>query len=258
MKLYLRYLSIHLRSAMQYKASFFLTVFGQLLTSFSAFLSIYFLFDRFRQVDGFTFSEVLLCFAVVLMAFSLAECFARGFDTFSGMIGNGEFDRILVRPRGAVFQVLASKVELSRIGRLMQAVIVLAYAVPSSGVAWNPGKAAVLVLMVASGTVVFSSLFVVYASLCFFTTEGLEVMNILTDGGREFGQYPFSIYGERVLKFLTYVVPLALFQYYPFLYLIGRAGHPAYALLPLAGFLFPLPCALLWKWGLRHYRSTGS
>ena len=66
-----------------------------------------------------------------------------------------------------------------------------AYAVPSSGVAWNPGKAAVLVLMVASGTVVFSSLFVVYASLCFFTTEGLEVMNILTDGGREFGQYPF-------------------------------------------------------------------
>lgn len=28
-------------------------------------------------------------------------------------------------------------------------------------------------------------LFIVYAALCFFTTEGLEVMNIFTDGGRE-------------------------------------------------------------------------
>ena len=36
------------------------------------------------------------------MAFALAECFARGFDTFASMLGNGTFDRILVRPRGTV------------------------------------------------------------------------------------------------------------------------------------------------------------
>ncbi|MCE5234832.1 MAG: ABC-2 family transporter protein [Clostridiaceae bacterium] len=258
MKLYLTYLTIHLKSRMQYKASFFLTVLGQFLVSFSTFLGMYFLFERFHAVEGFTFSEVLLCFASILMSFSLAECFARGFDTFSRMIGNGVFDRILVRPRNEIFQVLATEVDFSRLGRLLQAVLVLAYAIPASGVFWSGEKVLTLLMMIVCGALVFAGLFVVYAALCFFTTEGLEFMNILTDGGREFGAYPFSVYGKGVLRFLTYAVPLALFQYYPFLYLVGRSENALYRFLPLVSLLFLLPCYLLWKLGLRHYKSTGS
>ena len=202
MRLYLRYFAIHLKCQMQYKTSFFLTALGQFLTSFTAFLSVYFLFDRFHQVEGFAFEEVLLCFSVVLFAFSLAECFARGFDTFPSMIGNGEFDRILVRPRSLVFQVLASKMEFSRFGRLLQAVLMLAFALPRCDVEWTAARIGVLLLMVVCGMALFAGLFVVYASLSFFTLEGLEFMNIFTDGAREFGQYPFSIYGKRVLGFL--------------------------------------------------------
>lgn len=258
MKLYLTYLSIHLKSRMQYKASFFLTLLGQFLVSFSFFLGMYFMFERFHQVEGFSFSEALLCFAAVLSAFSLAECFARGFDTFSRMIGNGVFDRILVRPRSEVFQVLATEIDFSRLGRLLQSAAVLAYAIPASGVVWSFDKVLTPVLMIVCGTLVFSGLFLVYAALCFFTTEGLEFMNILTDGGREFGAYPFSVYGKGVLKFLTFVVPLALFQYYPFLYLVGRSENVFYMLLPLASLLFLLPCYALWRVGLRRYKSTGS
>ena len=101
---------------------------------------------------------------------------------------------------------------------------------------WTGDKIFTLVLMIVSGVVVFAGLFIVYAALCFFTTEGLEVMNIFTDGGREFGRYPFSVYGEGVLKFFTYVVPLALFQYYPFLYLIGRSDNVLY--------MFPATCGV--------------
>ncbi len=258
MKLYLKYFTIHLKSQMQYKVSFFLTLIGQFLTSFSAFLGIYFMFERFNQVEGFAFSEVLLCFSVVLIAFSIAECFARGFDTFSSMIGNGEFDRIMVRPRNEIFQILASKIELSRIGRLIQAIIIFAYAIPTSGINWTFDKIITVLLMIISGTVIFSGLFVIYAALCFFTTEGLEFMNIFTDGGREFGRYPLSIYGSGVLKFFTYVIPLALFQYYPFLYLIGRSDNTLFMLLPLIGMLFLIPCYVVWKIGLKHYKSTGS
>lgn len=258
MRLYFKYFSIHLKSQMQYKTSFFLTVLGQFFTSFSAFLVIYFMFARFNSVEGFTYSEVLLCFAVVLLSFSLAECFARGFDAFYSIISNGEFDRILVRPRGAVLQVLASKIEFSRLGRLLQAVLVFCYAIPASGIMWTGDKIFTLVLMIVSGVMVFAGLFIVYAALCFFTTEGLEVMNIFTDGGREFGRYPFSVYGEGVLKFFTYVVPLALFQYYPFLYLIGRSDNVLYMVLPLAAWLFLIPCYILWRVGVRHYKSTGS
>lgn len=231
---------------------------GQFLVSFTAFLGVYFMFSRFNSVKGFTFSEVLLCFAVILTSFSLAECFVRGFDAFSGIISNGEFDRIMVRPRNEILQVLASRIEFSRIGRLLQALAMFAYAIPASGLDWTLAKILTLMFMLAGGFVVFSGLFILYASFCFFTIEGLEFMNIFTDGGREFGRYPFSVYGEGVLKFLTYVIPLALFQYYPWLYLIGKSDNPYYMFLPLVGMLFILPCLLFWRLGVRHYRSTGS
>lgn len=258
MRLYIKYASIILRSQMQYKASFVMTSIGQFLTAFTTFLGMYFMFSRFDSVNGFSFSEVLLCYAVILTAFSLAECFVRGFDAFGGIISNGEFDRIMVRPRNEILQVLASRIEFSRIGRLLQAIAIFIYAIPTSGVIWSFDKIITVIFMITGGFFVFSGLFIIYASICFFTIEGLEFMNIFTDGGREFGKYPLSIYGEGVLKFFTYIVPLALFQYYPFLYLIGRTANIAYMFLPLVGILFLIPCLMFWRIGIRHYKSTGS
>lgn len=258
MRLYARYFIIQLKGQMQYKASFFLTITGQFLTAFSVLLGIWFMLSRFHQVEGFTFSDILLCFAIVWMAYSLSETFARGFDHFAVMIGNGEFDRIMVRPRSTVLQVLGSRIEFTRLGRLIQAVFVFCYAIPASGVVWSADKIITLVLMILSGSLVFSGLFLIYAALCFFTTEGLEFINIFTDGGREFGTYPLVIYGSGVLKFFTYVIPMALFQYYPLLYLLGRTENKAYMFLPLLAILFLVPCYALWRIGVKHFKSTGS
>jgi ABC-2 type transport system permease protein len=258
MGLYAKYIAIHLKSQMQYKTSFFLTIIGQFLVSFTVLLGLYFLMNRFYRVDHFTLQEVLLCFATVLMAFSLAEGFARGFDQFPQMISNGEFDRVLVRPVSVVFQILAGKVEFTRLGRFTQAVLVFCYAIPASGIVWTWDKILTLILMVVCGMFVFMGLFLVYAAVAIFTIEGIEFMNVLTDGGREWGTYPYSIYGEGVLKFLTYIVPLALFQYYPLLYLLGMEESPLYMFLPLIALLFLIPCYAIWRFGLRRYKSTGS
>jgi len=258
MKLYLKYFAIHLKSHMQYKATFVLNVFGRIFISFATVAGVLFMFTRFNEVDGFTLSQTLLCTAIVTMAFSMTEVFARGFDIFPRLLGNGEFDRCLVRPRSIIFQVLASHMELYRLGIFIQAVAVLCYAIPHSGIDWTWDKILTLVLMIACGALVFFALYIVYASFAFFTTEGLEFMNILTHGGREFGRYPFAVYGGGVLKFLTYVVPLALIQYYPLLYLLGREQSKLYMFTPLLGLLFLLPGYGFFRLGLRRYKSTGS
>ena len=258
MNLYMKFFAIHLKSQMQYKTSFFFTSLGQFLVAFATFLSLSFLFDRFGYVEGFTFEEVLICFAVMMIAFSTAELFGRGFDVFPRLLGNGAFDRALVRPRNVIFQVLASQMEFSRIGRFVQAIAVFIYALPRSGIDWTWDKVAVLALMIVCGALLFFGLFVVYAAFSFFTVEGLEFMNILTDGGREHGRLPFSVYGDGILKFLTYVVPLALVQYYPLLYLIGREDGIFYALTPVLSLLFLIPCYGFFRFGLSRYKSTGS
>lgn len=255
--LYTHYFKIQFHSAMQYKTSFLLTCIGQFLVSFNVFLGVFFMFQRFHSVKGYTYSEVLLCFGITLMEFSLAEMVARGFDTFSSMISNGVFDRIMVRPRNEILQVLGQKIEFTRIGRMLQAIVMFSYGITKSGVDWTAAKIATVIFMLLGGAAVFCGIFLIYASICFFTLEGLEFMNILTDGAREYGKYPVNIYGNKVLLLCTFVVPYALVQYYPLLFLLGR-GAWWYAFLPAGGFLFLIPCYLFWGFGLHHYKSVGS
>ena len=256
--LYMRYVSTNVRCVMQYKTSFVLTVVGQFLVSFTVFLGIFFMFQRFPQVEGFTYSEVLLCFSVMLLEFSLAEMFARGFDAFSGMVRKGEFDRILVRPRNEILQVLGSKFELTRIGRMVQAVVMFVYGIAESEVRWSFSKVLTVLFMLIGGTAVFTGLFMIYAALCFFTLDGLEFMNVFTDGAREYGKYPIGIYGKKMLLFTTFIIPYALVQYYPLLYVLGRRTERIFMFLPLLACWFLVPALLLWKFGVRHYKSSGS
>lgn len=260
MRLYLRYILILFKSQMQYRTSFWLLTIGQFFLPFTVFAGLYFLFERFGQIQGWAFAEVALCFAVIHMAFSLSECFVRGFDSFSSLVVNGDFDRILVRPRSTVLQVLGSRFEFTRVGRLLQSLAVLAWSVAHLGADWTLIKAALLVLMVTSGVFIFSGIFILAATLCFWTVQGLEVANIFTDGGREMAQYPLNIYQKWVSRFFTFVIPFGCVNYLPLLYILDKHEGPAllHILAPLAGFVFLLPCLLIWRIGVRHYRSTGS
>jgi ABC-2 type transport system permease protein len=192
------------------------------------------------------------------LAFSLTEIFTKNFQNIPRLIGNGQFDRSLVRPRGILFQTVASRVDFCRFGRTLQAVIVFVYAIPNSGVLWSLDKIFTLFLMVVCGSLVFSALFLISATFSFFFTQGFDFMNIFTFGGREHGSYPFSIYGKEVLRFLTFVIPLALFQYYPLLYLLNIERSKFYMLIPLLGLLILVPAYGFFQFGLRHYKSTGS
>ncbi len=259
LQLYLRFVSMHVSSAMEYKTSFFMSVFGMTLTSLASFFAVWVLFARFHSVDGYTFSEILLCHSTVWMSFSFSEIFLRGFDTFSGQVQSGGFDRILLRPRSELLSVLCARIEFARIGRFLQSAAVMAYAVCTAELEWTLIRIFAYLLMILGGTVFFCALMVCHAAFCFFTIEGLEFMNIFTNGGKELGSYPLDIYGSPALiRFFTFLVPLACAQYYPFLYLTGRSDSVLHLLSPLWTFLFLGAVLIFWKIGVWHYQSTGS
>ena len=258
MKLYLNLIALNLKSQMQYKVSLFLSTIGQFITAFTTFFGLYFIFSRINGVDDFTYQQVLLCFAVVMMSFSIGEMFGGGLAVFPRMLGNGEFDRALVRPRSIILQVLMPNMDFTRLGLLMQAVMVLCYAIPMSGITWTFEKIVTLCLMMLCGSALFFALFLINAACSFFTVEGLDILNIFTYGARQFGRYPFSVYGNGVLKLLTFVIPLALIQYYPLLYLLDREGSKLFMFLPLVSLLFLIPSYGFFRFGLSKFKSTGS
>ncbi|MGG0176426.1 ABC transporter permease [Gottfriedia acidiceleris] len=260
MGLYFKYLLILFKSQMEYRTSFWLLTSGQFLIPFSMFAGLYFLFERFGQIKGWTFYEVALCFAIIHMAFALSECFARGFDSFSSLVASGNFDRVLVRPRSTIVQVMGSKFEFTRIGRLLQSLIVLIWALNNLSIEWSSMKVVTIILMIISGVFIFTGIFILAATMCFWTIQGLEVVNIFTDGGREMAQYPLNIYQKWVTKFFTFVIPFGCVNYLPLMYVLDKTDGKAYLymLSPVAGIIFIIPCLLVWQIGVRHYRSTGS
>lgn len=257
-KLYMMYVSNIVKSIMQYKLSFVLMFIGRFLVSFSGFVSLAFLFSDFTDIKGYSYSDVLLCFSIMQMSFSLAECFGSSFKVFSGIIRSGEFDRMLLRPRSPILQVVGTKFEIGRLGALITAIVTLVIGIRGSEMDWGLSNVLTLLFMIFGGTMLFIALFLVEAAFCFFTIADGGILNMLTYGAKEHGKYPMDIYGKGIMNFCTYIIPYALVQYYPLLYLLGKTDRWWYALYPFGAVLFLLLSYALWRYGMRNYKSTGS
>lgn len=262
--LLVRYAIASVRAQMQYPASAAMLAFGHLLATGIEFLAAWALFGRFGDVRGWTLGEVALFYGLVNVAFSFADLLTRGFDVLgTDFIRTGNFDRILLRPRSAALQLVGHELRLSRLGRTLQGAAAIAYATWATGMTWSAGDVAVAIAAVAGGAALFAGLFVLQATLAFWTVESLEVANVLTYGGVQAAQYPLNLYAGWFRSVLIFVVPIAAVTYYPSLAILGRAdplGAPAWFLpaAPALGFLFLGFSLFVWRFGVARYTSTGS
>ena len=263
LRLYRRFIGARLRAQMQYRASFMMMMIVTGLGIATELLAIVILLNRFGNLGGWSVGEIALLYGLASVAFGLAEMVGAGFDAFPTTIRRGEFDQILLRPAGAFIQVLSADFQLRRLGRINQGVVALLLAFSWTYIAWTPLTALYLGLVLLSGMVMFTALFVFGATLCFWTVESIDVLYSVTDGGNRLASYPLPIYHEVIQRVFTFFVPLAFVSYIPAVYLLDRPeadDWPAWLplLSPLAALLLALAARVAWGIGVRHYRSTGS
>ena len=227
-------------------------------------VAVWALFDRFGDVQGWRIGEVALFYGLVNCMFAIADALGRGFDVLgTEFLRTGTFDRLLLRPRPLALQLMGHDVRVSRLGRLMQGVAVLAFGTAQAGVVWTSDAVAIALFALAGGVALFLGILVLQGTLSFWTVESLEVANVLSYGGVQAAQYPLALYARWFRRVLTFAVPLACVAYYPVLAILGKAdplGAPGWAgmVSPLAGFVFLAAAFGAWRIGLRHYASTGS
>jgi ABC-2 type transport system permease protein len=228
------------------------------------FIGVWALFERFGHLQGWTIGEVALFYGLVNVTFSVSDSVTRGFDIFGAVfVKTGGFDRLLLRPRTTVLQLLGYELRLTRIGRLVQGAGVFAVGAVMTDFQWSAPTIAILAFAVAGGAALFSGLFVLQATLAFWTVESLEAVNILTYGGVATAEYPLNVYAGWLRNFLIYVVPIGCVTYFPMVAALGRhdpLGAPDWflPLSPIAGFIFFAVSLWVWGFGVRRYTSTGS
>jgi ABC-2 type transport system permease protein len=263
LRLYRAYAAASIRGQLSYRASFVVAAIGIFLVTASEFVAVWALFDRFGQIRGWTLPEIALLYGMISITWAICDAIGRGFDIFGTTIKAGDFDRLLLRPRSTVLQLLGQELTLRRVGRLAQGLFVLGYAAAAGTIDWSPARAALLAGSIACGACAFLGLLVLQATSAFWTIDKLEVWNAFTYGGLTMSQYPLPIYRSWFRAAFTYVIPLACVNYFPAVAILGRVeplGAPPIVgwLAPLAGPVFLALCLQVWRIGVRHYRSTGS
>ncbi len=258
MKIYFKSLAMHLKAELEYRMNFILSFLSQILVFFTYYFIIIALFAKFDNIKGFTLYEVLLCFSIIQFGFSFNEVFARGVDRFENLIIQGEFDRLLLRPKGIILQVLCSDSDFVKSSRIIQAIIVLIISLCNLTIEWNIIKVITLLLMLLSACIIFFGIFLLAAAYCFFTVQGLEVRNVFTDGGKHMAQYPIGVFSKGFILFFTFIIPYAFVNYYPLLYLLGKSNNSLYAFSPLIVIIYLIPCIYVFNLGMKRYASVGS
>ena len=262
-KVYLAMLTVSIRAQMQYRVSFLFDSLGQLVLSSLDFIGMWVLLTRFGQIVGWRFAEIALLFGLTTCSFALAEGTSYGFDYFGAIVKRGDFDRMLLRPRSTVLQLAGQQLSLRRGAKLLQGMIVTAWALHHLEVLWDLRHVVTLLLTVAGGFGLYYGLFIFQATIIFWTIESLEIINILTYGGREVSQFPVTVYGAWLRRFFTFVVPVACVSYFPVCAFLGKTEVLGTSLLfqimsPLLGLVFLAAMLLFWDHGEKRYRSTGS
>jgi len=247
----------------QYRTSFFIQTVSHFLLTFTDFIMLLLLFHRFPSIAGWTLAEVAFLYGLGGLAFGISDLLCGGFDNLSRMIRLGTFDRVLTRPVGTFAQVLASDIQIRRLGRIAQGGVSFGLALSWLEIAWSPDKILVTVSAIASGVVIFTAIWVIGAAITFWTVETSEVTNVFTYGGEALVSFPMPIYAQGIQRFFTYVVPLAFVSYLPALYILERPdpmGLPPVLQLcsPIVAGLFLIAARFCWALGVRHYQGTGS
>jgi len=251
------------RGQASYRMSFWLDLAGTTLLMGADLIAILVIFSRVPSLAGFSLKETIVLFALAATAFSLADLLVGNIERIRAYVRLGTLDTVMIRPLSVLGQLLVLDVGFRRIGRIVYAAAVLGIALWAAGVQWTPAKLALLVIAPLAGAGFFCGFFIATSTVAFWWIESGEIANSFTYGGRDFTSYPITIYSGWFRKIFAFGLGFAFVAYYPGLVLLGKAdplGGPAWL-----GWLSPLVSAavlglsaLVWRFGVRHYRSTGS
>lgn len=251
------------RAQAGYRASFGVDVFSSMWATVFDVVAVLVLFRVTTNLGGFTIAETLVMVGLAASAFATADLAVGNIERLRQYVRTGRLDTVLVRPLAVLPQLLLSDLPLRVVGRVAVGGGTLVAALLLAPIDWTVGRLLLAVVAPVAGAVFFSAIFVAGATVAFWWIESGEIANSLTYGGRELTTYPITVYDGAFRRLFAYAMGFGFVAYYPALALLGRddpLGLPAWVgwVAPAVALAATGLAALVWRIGVRHYRSTGS
>lgn len=252
-----------IRGEMQYRFNFLIEVLFDLVYQSVGFVFLWVVLGQFDAVEGWTLGDVTLLYGLRLAAHGLWSLAFSRLMLFDGMVQQGEYDRMLLRPMPSMLQLMFSGFRIAAFGDALGGCVLLGIGIAIADIDWTAGKTLFLIAAVVGGALLDGAFELGPAALTFRYLDTAALRGFMTNLASQYGGYPLSVFERKVQYALTFFLPLAFMAWVPATVLLGRTGE-----LPFPGWLAPfsplLGAALFWLavWFFRresrHYQSAGS
>lgn len=244
---------------MQSKADFFMGFIAFFLIQGSGIGFIWLLFSQIPDLEGWSFNQVLFIYGFAQIPRGLDHVFTDYIWILAGnTIVRGEFDKYLLRPMNALFQLLAERFQPDGIGEVVIGILLVMISGTNLGLEITLGKILIGILLVFFGVVVYTSIKLFFASLAFWIKRSQSILYMFYMTA-DFSKYPMAIYHRSIQVVATYIIPFALTAYLPASYFLGVNGL-WYVLVRVVGIgtLAWLVAYSTFNRGMAQYESVGN
>lgn len=264
LSMFLYYTKTTIKSWFQYKVDAVLRSLAVFLREATGIIVIYFTLLKFGNINGWNIEEMIFLFSLLFITYGILIIFFTGLRDFGRTIQNGSFDRLMLRPRGLLFQVIASNSDwFAAIGHGFLGITLFVISANKVEITWNLQTVIYYIFAVIGGVLIQGAIFLLFASFSFYFIKTDNLREIFYWNMRKFAGYPISIFHQIIQWLLMYVVPFAFVNYFPAQFLLRKedmANYPlAYMYItPLIGIILYLTSYYFWRLSIRFYNSTGN
>ena len=256
--LYFRCLGQQMKAILAYEADFLVLVFSAFLVQIAGFAFIWTIFQRIPSINGWTFWQVVMMYALIFVTEGVGSLFFEGTWRVAQQVYNGQFDQVLLRPVSPIVQVLAGAVGFNGLGNIMTGGVLMAISLANVPVEWTPSRVLFLVILFISAATIRVSINLATAASAFWVRSPWSMVPMFVHQLGEFAKYPITIYSLGVQALIVIAVPFAFVSFFPTAFLFGMDAWSAPGLLtPLVAIYCVLFAVWIFRHGLRRYESTG-
>lgn len=264
MSMYFYYVRNTIKSWFQYKLDACLRSFAVFLREAAGIIIIYLTLKSFDQLNGWNTMELFFLYSIIFLTYAILIIFFTGLRDFEWLVNNGTLDRFLLRPRGVLFQVLASNSDwFAAIGHGTLGLVLMLVSAGKIGVIWNAANIIYFIFAIISGVLIQGAIFLFIASLCFYIIKVGNIRSVFYHDIRQFAGYPISIYPKALQILMIYIVPFAFVNFFPVEFVLRKPDMQSFSniymyIAPLVGFVLYLLAYAFWRFSLKHYHSSGN
>lgn len=258
-KMYGALLNMTVRSILQYRADFWMSLVSVVLLNGANIIQLSVISWRFNTLGGWSVGELLVLYGMFMIAWSIFSIFFRKLSKIEEEIVSGVFDIYLLRPVSPFLQLVGGDINYVGLCDTFMGMALVITGLVRTGARWGLRHILWFVVFLLSGGVIVVCIRFLISCLAFWTIKAKALSSLFTQLYLLTQKYPVTIFGRFFQVLVTGIVPVAYLNFYPAVYLLDKPDAPPWLcmLSPVAALIMAGISALVWRQGLRRYDSCG-